>query len=90
MIMKHKKIMNLLDNAPDQPSKFRANNWVEKNDEWHGTYNTNSQIEFKTLILKSILCYYSDACTLVSGTITVVGAGPDDAAKVCDAIREQI
>ena len=36
-------------------------------------YNTNSQIKFKTLILSSILCDYSDTYLLVIGIITVVG-----------------
>ena len=26
---------NLLDNAPNQPSKFRTENWVEINDDSH-------------------------------------------------------
>ena len=54
-----------------QPSKFTAKNWVEINDESRGTYNVNSQIEFKTTMLKSNLCDYSDAYILVKGTITV-------------------
>ena len=40
-----------------------------------GTYNTNSQIKFKTLIIKSSLCDYSDAYILASGTITVPNKG---------------
>ena len=32
---------------------------------------TNSQIKFKTSMLKSSLCNYSDAYILVKGTITV-------------------
>ena len=69
--MKHEKIMNLLDNASNQPSKFRTKNWVEMNDESRGTYNTNSQIKFKTTMLKSSLSCYSDAYILFEGTITV-------------------
>ena len=34
-------------------------------------YNSNSQIKFKTSMLRSSICYYSDAYILVSGTITV-------------------
>ena len=45
--MKHQKIINLLDNKPNQPSKFRTKNWVEINDESHGRYSTNSLIKFK-------------------------------------------
>ena len=69
--MEYKKITNLLDNASNQPSKFKAKNWVEINDESRGSYNVNSQIEFKTAMLKSSLFDYSDAYILAKGTITV-------------------
>ena len=59
--MEYQKIINLLDNASIQPSKFKTKIWVEINDESRGTYNTNSQIEFNTTMLKSSLCDYSDA-----------------------------
>ena len=44
-------------------------NWLEKNDESRGTYNVNSQIKFKTTMLKCSLCDYSDAYILVNGKI---------------------
>ena len=69
--MEYKKIANLLDDASNQPSKFKTNNWVEINDESRGTYNVGSQIKFKTFMLKSSLRDYSDAYILVKGTITV-------------------
>ena len=59
--MEYQKITNLLDNASNQPSKFRTKNLVEINDESRGGYNVNSQIKFKTTVLKSGLCGYSDA-----------------------------
>ena len=31
--MEYQKIINLLGNSPDQPSKFRAKNWIEVNDD---------------------------------------------------------
>ena len=68
--MEYQKIINLLDNISNQPSKFRTNLWVERNDE-SGVYNTNSQIKFKTVMLKSSLCDHSDAYILVKGPITV-------------------
>ena len=37
-------------------------NWVEINDQWHGTYNANSQVKLNTETLKSSLCDYSNAC----------------------------
>ena len=68
-MMEYQKIINLLDNTPNQPTKFRTKNWIEINDDSHGMYNTNSQIKFKTSMLRSSLCDYSDADILVSGTI---------------------
>ena len=59
--MEYQKIANLLDNASNQPSKFRTKNWVEINDESRGTYAVNKQIKFKTSMLQSSLCDYSDA-----------------------------
>ena len=44
--MESEKVINLLDNANNQPSKFRAKSWFEVNDDAHETYNTNSQIKF--------------------------------------------
>ena len=69
--MEYQKIIKLLDNKSNQPSKFSTENWVKLNDESRGTYNTNNQIKFKTTMLKSSLCGYSDAYILVKGTITV-------------------
>ena len=69
--MGYQRIMNLLDNAPNQPSKFRTKNWVEINDDSRGTNSTNSQIKFKISMLISCLCDYSYAYILVKRTITV-------------------
>ena len=69
--MEYQKIANLIDDTPNQPSKFRTRNWIEINDESRGAYNVNSQIKFKTAMLKSSLCDYSDAYILVKGTISV-------------------
>ena len=89
--MEYQKIINSLDDTPNQPSKFRTKNWVEINDDSRGTYNTNSQINFKTLSQKkSSLCDYSDAYILVSGTITVVRAGADDAVRAADRNKQAI
>ena len=83
--MEYQKIANLLDdNKSNQPSKFRTKNWVEINDESRGTYNVNSQIKFKTTMLKSSLRDYSDAYILVKGTITITGEGADAAATQTD------
>ena len=78
--MEYQKIANLIDDTPNQPSKFRTRNWVEINDESRGAYNVNSQIKFKTAMLKSSLCDYSDAYILVKGTISVNNTAAADAA----------
>ena len=79
--MEYQKIVNLIDDTSNQPSKFRTKNWAEINDESRGTYNINSQIKFKTIMLKSSLCDYSDAYIRVKGTIIIIGRGVDAAAR---------
>ena len=74
----------MIDDASNQPSKFRTKNWVEINDESERTYNVNSQIKFKTTMLKSSLCDYSDGYILVKGKITITGRAMDDAAIQVD------
>ena len=76
--MKYKKIINLLDNTPNQPTKFRTKSWVEVNYDSCGIYNTNSQIKFKTSMLRSSLCDYSDAYILVKGTISIAAQARED------------
>ena len=80
--MEYQKMANLLDDASsNQPSKFKTKNWVEVNDESRVTYNVNSQIKFKTTMLKSSLCDYSDAYILVKRKIKVTEEGDDAAAR---------
>ena len=40
--MKYQKIINLLGNKQNEPSKFRTKIWVETNDESRGRYDYNS------------------------------------------------
>ena len=40
--MEYQKMINLLDNTPNQPSRFLKKNWIEINDDLRRTYNTNS------------------------------------------------
>ena len=74
--MEYKNRTNLLDrravlNTSNQPSKYGTKNWVEMNDESRITYSVNRQIDFKTSMLRSSLCDYSDAYILVKGNISV-------------------
>ena len=65
--MEYDKINNLLlseDNESEQLSKFVTREYVSVNS-LLDTYNKNKSIRFKTLLLKSNLCVYSDAYILV-------------------------
>ena len=58
MIMEHQKMINLLDNTPNQAIKFRTKNLVEINDESRGTYNTNNfNVKVKFMLLRQ--CIYT-------------------------------
>ena len=81
--MEYQKIANLLESTSDNLSKFRTRNWVEINDESRGNY-ANSDIRFKTTMLRSILCDFVDSYILVKGKITITGAGDDAAARQAD------
>ena len=63
--------MNWLDDTTNQPSKFRIRDWIETNDESRGTYDYNSDIKFKTTLIRSSLCDYSDAYIHFKVTIAV-------------------
>ena len=77
--MEYQKIANLLDDASNQPSKFKTKNQVEIKDESRATYNSNSEIKFKTTILKSSLRDYSDAYIHAKGPTTVKNTAATDA-----------
>ena len=86
--MEHDKINNLLlseDNESKQRSKFVTREYVEVNS-LSNTYNENKSIRFKTPMLRSNLCDYSDAYILVKGTITVTAPGVNNNA---DNIRDK-
>ena len=78
--MEYQKIWNLLNDASNQPSKFRTRNWTEIDDEAGGRYSPNKQIKFKTAMLRSSLCDYSDTYILVKGNITVNNTAAEGAA----------
>ena len=71
--MEYQKMANLIDDTSNQHSKFRTKSWVEINDESRGTCNPNGRIKFKTTMLKSSSCDYSNAYILAKGKITITG-----------------
>ena len=77
--MEYNKINNLLrseelgsavGSESEQLSRFVTKNYVRVNS-LSNTYIENKSIRFKTPMLRSHLCDYSDAYILVNGTITV-------------------
>ena len=48
-----------------------TNKWIEINDLSSGQYSVNKNLRFKTSLIRSDLCDYSDAYIVVKETITV-------------------
>ena len=71
----------MLKNTPNQLSTFKTKNWLEINYQSRGLYDVNSDIRFKSTMLKSNLCDYSDVSILVKGRITITGQGADAAGR---------
>ena len=72
--MEYQKIINLLDTRSDNAPRFINKKWVEVHDQSGKIYSINKQIRFKTSMLKSGLCDYSDAYIVVKGKIIVTRA----------------
>ena len=68
------------DNESEQLSKFVTREYVKVNSLLN-TYNENKSIRFKTPMLRSNICDYSDAYILVKGTITVRALGVNNNAN---------
>ena len=78
--MEYQKIVHLLDDTTNQPSKkLRTRNWVEINDESKVKHD-NSNIRFKTSMIRSNLRHYNNACILVKGNIAVPNTAAVDVA----------
>ena len=69
--MEFNKINNLLGPAYDEVPRFITKKWIEVQSQSGNTYNTSKPIRFKTSMLRSDLCDYSDAYVWIKGTITV-------------------
>ena len=50
--MKYQKITNFLDNKPNQPTKFRTENWFEINGDSRGIYPANIRLDLAVLKVK--------------------------------------
>ena len=72
--MEAQKILNLLNASDNESAKFATRKWYVINDQNNSKYGegneNDSNIKFETKVIKSNLCYYSDAYILVVGDIT--------------------
>ena len=74
--MEYQKITNLLGTTLDEIPRFITKKWVEVHDQSGSAddrYKPSKQIRFKTSMLRSDLCDFSDAYIVVKGEITVAG-----------------
>ena len=72
--MEYQKITNLLGTTLDKVPRFIIKKWVEVHDQSGSAddrYKPTKQIRFKTSMLRSDLCDYSDAYIVVKGDITL-------------------
>ena len=57
--------------------RFFSKKWIAVHNQPGEAYNTNKQIRFKTSMLRSDLCDFSDAYTVVKRIVTVSADGRD-------------
>ena len=69
--MEHHKTSKLLNDST--VSKIVTRRWIEINDWSGGQYSVNKNTRFKTRMLSSDLCDYSDANIFLKETIIVEG-----------------
>ena len=72
--MEFQKITDLVDTTFDNVPKFNTEKWIEVYDQSGNAedrYKPSKPIIFKTSMLQSDLCHYSDAYIVFKGTINV-------------------
>ena len=83
--METQKIINLLNDSSNEKSRFATKkSYVTDSQTAKDKYNQNISIKFKTEIVESSLCDYSDVFIVVAGNITVnAGSDKDVTFKNC-------
>ena len=78
--------VNLLGTTIDKIPRFITKKWVEVYDQSGGAddrYKPNKQIRFKTTMLRSDLCDYSDVYIVVKGEVTATGGSKSSRTNRC-------
>ena len=76
--MEYQNVRNVLGTRLDEVPRFITKKWVGAHDQSvsaNDRYKLNKQMRFKTSILRSDLCDYSDAYIVVKGTIIATRPG---------------
>ena len=70
-------------------SKFVIIKWIEVNDLSNGQYSNSKNTRFKSAILRSVFCDYSDMYIVVEGIIGLLAApaNKNDEAEKADALK---
>ena len=77
--MEYQKITSLLGTTYDNVPRFIIKKWIKVHDQLGNAeyiFNPSKHIRFKTSMLRSDLCDFSDAYIFVKGIITI--ANPDN------------
>ena len=72
--MEYQKITNLPDTISDNAPRFITKKWIEVHDQSGSAedrYKSRKKKRFKTAMLRSDLCNFSEACIVVKGAITL-------------------
>ena len=72
--MEYQKITNLLGTTIDEIPRFITKKWVKVHDQSGSAedrYKPSKQIRFKTSMLRSDVCDFSDVYIVVKGNITL-------------------
>ena len=82
--MEYQKITNLLGTTLDEIPRFITKKWVKVYDQ-----SGSADDRYKTLMLRSDLCDYSDAYIVVKGSITLDGVANANKRNKGTAFKKQ-
>ena len=76
--MEFHKINNFLGDSSDKVPRFVTKKWIEIHPQSTSDFNTSKQIKFKTSMLRSGLCDYSEAYVWVKGDVVAANQNDND------------
>ena len=76
--MEFNKINNLLGDPGNKVPRFVTKKWIGINPQSTKDFKTSKEIKFKTPMLRSDLCDYSEACVWVKGNVVADNANDNN------------